>query len=223
MKKTLTTTLLSLTLLAGCTTDAYEKGDGQYSLIQADFVEAHANSQRMIDYVETDNNERLTVGQPFTKEWIKTADSLYRSVIFYRREGTTVNDVNISQIVTPSLICIDTLIKRKIKMRMDPINFESLWLSKNKRYLNASIYLKTGKADDTEARHTLSIVSDSVRNSKDGKKTLCLRLYHDQGDIPEHYSAQSYFSIPLKEITADSIQMTIQTYNGLITKCIGIR
>ncbi len=222
MKK-IVTALFLLTLIVACTTDAYEKGDGTYSLMRGDFVEAHANSQLMIDYAETDNDERLTIAQPFTKEWVKTPDSLYRCVIFYQLNGKTAEEVSIAHIATPSLVSIDTLKRKGIKVKMDPIIFESLWLGKNKKYLNASIYLKSGKTDAEDAAHRLSIVNDSVRNNKDGKKTICLRLYHDQGGLPEYYSVQSYFSIPLKEITADSIQMTIQTYNGPITKCIGIR
>ena len=36
---------LTAALLASCENDTYDKGEGAYSYLQADFVEAHANGE----------------------------------------------------------------------------------------------------------------------------------------------------------------------------------
>ena len=44
---------------SSCTQDAYDKGEGKYSLMRADFVEAHANAEKKIDQIITDEGEQL--------------------------------------------------------------------------------------------------------------------------------------------------------------------
>ena len=65
-------------LLAACETDSYDKGTGENSLTMGDLMTAHANSDKAIDYVTTDNDEKLILSQPVTAKWITTADSTYR-------------------------------------------------------------------------------------------------------------------------------------------------
>lgn len=48
----------------------------------------------------------------------------------------------------------------------------------------------------------------------DGTTTQHLTLYHDQGGVPEYYSQRTYVSIPLSDIHADFIILTINTYDG---------
>ena len=48
-----------LWLVAACTIDAYDKGEGDYSLTTAELVEAHVGSDKQVDYVDTDLGERL--------------------------------------------------------------------------------------------------------------------------------------------------------------------
>lgn len=215
--------ILSPMLLSACTTDAYEKGEGTYSQLQADFVEAHSSAERKVDYVVTDSDERLIVSQPVGRDWITTPDSLYRCVIYYHRNGTMAENVSITEIGTVSPISADTLRKRDIKMKMDPLTFQSLWVSKNKRYLNACIYLKSGTTTVPLVAHRLAVVSDSVVTHPNHRQTLCLSLYHDQGGVPEYYSSQTYFSVALKAFTADSIRFSMNTYDGLVTKVVSIR
>ena len=204
---------LLLLLLNACTQDAYEKGEGRYSLMRADFVEAHSNSEKMIDYVTTDEDVKLQLEEPIGYSWVNTADSLYRAVYYYNLlDDGRAQVISAGRVGIPSIMPKDSL--KKQPMKMDPIRIESLWIGKNKRYLNASIYLMTGSTDNKEAVHQLAIICDSVLQHKNGKKTAWLRLYHDQGGVPEYYSQRTYFSLPLYDMTVDSLQLTIRTYDG---------
>ena len=46
-------------LLTSCTRDAYEKGEGAYSLMRGDFAEANVNSNCEITSITTDDGETL--------------------------------------------------------------------------------------------------------------------------------------------------------------------
>ena len=68
-------------------------------------------------------------------------------------------------------------------LRTDPVGFESLWLSKNKSYINLSLLLKSGKTEADDAMHALGIVSYGTTTDADRRRTLHLTLYHDQGGV----------------------------------------
>ena len=55
---------LTAALLASCENDTYDKGEGAYSNMQADFVEAHANGEKEKDYVITDHGDSLSLVTP---------------------------------------------------------------------------------------------------------------------------------------------------------------
>ena len=50
---------LTSSLLTSCTQDAYEKGEGEYSLMRGDFAEANVNSNREVTSITTDEGETL--------------------------------------------------------------------------------------------------------------------------------------------------------------------
>ena len=52
--------------LFSCTTDAYDKGEGELSQMRADMVEAHVNAEKYVDYVLTDDGDSLPAVKPFT-------------------------------------------------------------------------------------------------------------------------------------------------------------
>lgn len=217
-------TLLAGALLWGCTTDAYDKGEGEYSLMQADFVEAHANSSKEIDYVITDNDERMTLSQPAARNWVKTPDSLYRAVLYYKKAEQTVDVVSLAQVSVASIVRTDSLEKKtKEKVKTDPLTLESMWLSKNKHYLNVGFYIKVGTTDNDKAIHRIGVVSDTLMTNGDGTKTYHLRLYHDQGGVPAYYSQHSYFSLPIQSLKADSIRFTVNTYKGEVVRMFKIK
>ena len=77
--------LLLSVALASCTTDAYDKGEGKYSLMRGEFVEAYADEHKHIPYITTDDGELLPLLQDFTANWVTTADSTYRCRVYYNK------------------------------------------------------------------------------------------------------------------------------------------
>ena len=210
---------------SSCTQDAYEKGEGKYSLMRADFVEAHANGQKEIDRITTDDGDQFAITKAFTTKWVTTADSTYRCILYYNKveEGSgkyAAEPISIGQVSCPKVTPLSKLDK---EMKTDPVKFESVWLSKTGKYLNLSFYLMTGSTDDEKASQTLNIVQDTIMTNSDATRTSHLRLYHDQAGIPEYYSTQVYVSILTSRIEADSVSISINTYKGPVTKSFSLR
>ena len=207
-----------------CTQDAYDKGEGKYSLMRGDFVEAHANGQKQIDFFLTDDGDRFTMKNTVSPKWVTTADSTYRCILYYNKveeePGKTFAEaISIGQVPCPRIIPLAELDK---EMKTDPVRFESAWVSKSAKYLNLSLYVMTGTTDDEEASQKLSVVRDTLMTNPDNTRACHLRLFHDQGGIPEYYSSQVYVSIRLDSIDADSVIMNINTYKGKISKSFKI-
>ena len=213
MKKILiSTALLSLSILnSSCTIDAYEKGEGDYSLMTAEFVEAYVGSDKTVAYVETDDGQRLALQAGFTTTWIQTADTTYRALLYYNKvRASEVEPVRMSRVGV--LQCRDSV---KGGLKTDPLYIESAWLSKNLKYLNLRLCLLTGSTDDEEAQHVIGLVRDTLASTP---SHLRLQLYHDQGGCPEYYSFVTYASIPLADIAADTITLNINTYEGMMSR-----
>lgn len=210
---------VALLLFAACTQDAYEKGTGIDSYVQADFVEAHANADKKMDYAVTDEDQRLTMMSLRSASWMTKADTIYRAILYYEQYGALTNPVRLSKVSVAHIIHKDSV---KSGIKTDPLTLESVWVSTNKRYLNVGFYLKTGSTSDDEAMQLLAVIGDTLMTNADNTHTLWLRLYHDQGGVPEYYSTHSYFSLPLQDLTADSIRLTVNTYQGEVVKTLSI-
>jgi len=216
--------ILLVMLAVSCEQDAYEKGEGPYSLMRADFVEAHANGQKEIDYFVTDDGETLWLTETMTAKWLTTADSIYRCVFYYNKVER--DDNYLAQPYSVGLIpCASILEMEEVggRMKTDPVRFESAWMSRSGKYLNLSLYLLTGTTEDEKALQRLAIVCDTVVSHANGIRTKHLLLYHDQGDVPEYYSTQAYISLLSKDIDADSVRISINTYKGMIEKSIAVK
>jgi hypothetical protein len=105
----------------------------------------------------------------------------------------------------------------------DPVKFESIWKSKSGKYLNLHLQLKTGYTEDTTAIQKLAFVSDDVIAHPDGRRTLSVRLHHDQGGVPEYYSTQAYLSIPTVDLLVDSVCFYLNTYSGAVVKTLSVK
>jgi 16S rRNA A1518/A1519 N6-dimethyltransferase RsmA/KsgA/DIM1 with predicted DNA glycosylase/AP lyase activity len=77
---------LSVLLLFSCTTDSYDKGEGRYSLLQADFAELTINSEKQGVSFLTDEGEQYQIATPLSASWIETADTVYRAYLYYKKE-----------------------------------------------------------------------------------------------------------------------------------------
>ena len=220
MGRAIALSVLLFSLILSCTRDAYEKGEGTYSLMRADLVEAHVRNDSLIDHIITDDGDQLTLTIPRKQSWVKKCDTLYRALFYYnKKENKQAEVISSTMINTMNIVPVDSV---KKGMKTDPIKLESMWIGNNKRFLNVGLYLKTGQSTDAKALHRLGIVCDSIQTNTDGTRTLCARFYHDQGGIPEYYSARTYLSIPLYNLTTDSLQLTVQTYDGIVTKRFAI-
>ena len=207
--------IIAALLFAACESDSYDKGMGESSLTTADLLMAHANSNKAIDYVITDDNTTLTVDEPVTAKWITTADSTYRAVAYYNKGGNgKAQIVSIGRV--PTLVPVDSV----EKVVTDPITFESMWRSKNGTFLNLSIWIKVGNTSIEDAHQTIGLLRNKVTKAEDGRTTTHLTLLHSQGDVPEKYSTQYFLSIPRDSIPTDSVHISINTYSGQVEKTI---
>ena len=200
-----------LSTLISCTQDAYEKGEGEYSLLRGDFVEAVVNSNKQVAKIITDDGDEMLVTSPYTAKWIAKADTTYRCMLYYNKVDGKAEVVSMGQVPCAAIM---PLSKFEKELKTDPVKFESTWMSKTGRYLNLSIQVKSGVTDDTTAVQSLAIVSDTLITHPDGKQIRSLILHHDQGNVPQYYSTQVYISIPTNRIDADSVRISINSYDG---------
>ena len=207
-------------LNCSCSKDTYDKGDGQYSYLRGDFAEALVGADKEIVSLITDEGETLPLLQPYAAKWITRSDTIYRCMLYYNKvrdsKGQYVAEaISVGEVPCPLIVPLSEL---EVEMKTDPVKFESAWMSKTGRYVNLSFSLKTGKSEDDAAVHSLRVVQDTIMTNPDGTATSYLRLYHDQGGVPEYYSAHAYASIITSQIPADSVRISINTYNGVVEK-----
>ena len=201
--------LMILPLLLSCSKEGYETGNGSYSYVKADFVEAHTVASKEFDRAVTDANEQLVLTPHAFGEWAETADSTYRALLV---------PLQIVRVLTVKYA--DTT--RPDTLKTDPVTFQSLWKSKNGRYLNVGFYVKTGQ--DGELRNglqTIGLRKDSVVVDAAGRRQVYITFIHDQHQVPQYYSSRAYMSLPLQGEDRTSVfHLTIHTYKGVIQRSI---
>ena len=202
--------LLTLVTITACTQDSYEKGEGAYSQMMAELADAHVNSDKRVDYVDTDEGERLVLSKSASASFITKADTTYRVSFYYKKVDDKVESLAMGRVSV-----LSPLSAKDIKdMKTDPVRIESMWVGKSKKYANLSLYLMTGTTDSDSLKQVLGCRRDALVTNTDGTRTLRLTLYHNQGDVPEYYSQRVYLSIPIKGVKADSVWLTVNTYEG---------
>lgn len=213
-----------LITLTACTSEAYDSGDGQNSYLTADLVLLRTSPDKSVRSALLDDDTELLFSNPFAQEWLARPDSVYRALLYYDKTVAT-SDAAASNPTSTSIVRARSVrsvsVLRPVEaedmetLRTDPVGFESLWMSKNKSYINLSLLLKSGKAEGDEALHALGVVSDGTTTDAAGRRTLHLTLYHDQGGVPAYYTVQQYVSIPTQLLEeADTVELTLNTYNG---------
>ncbi len=211
-------TLLTVILLfISCHSEHYKTGDGKYSYLRSDFVEAHTSTVGVFDYVVTDDGDTLSM-QPYMKvSWAQTPDSLYRCLLYYNHVNGYAEPVSARSV--PVVACkkaadIDTVF-------MDKLTFESVWISRNRKYLNVGFSVKTGKDGTTDRTQRIGLVCDSIVNRTNGRKDMYLRIFHEQNGVPEYYSSKGYMSLPLQGTSeGTTIHLSANTYNGKVEKTV---
>ncbi len=209
--------ILWLPLLIACQRDSYEKGEGRYSLLQADFACLTVDSEKQGVSFITDEGEHYLLRNPVKASWIETADTVYRTYLYY-------NKVEDGKAQAKSIGILPTLIARDAKdfkrQPQDPVGMESVWLTRNGKYLNMGLLLKNGRDDNgKEGTHALALVLDEVRQNADQTQTVYYRLLHEQRESPQYYTNRRYVCIllPTKE-RPDSVCLTVNTYDGVVVR-----
>ena len=86
MKKNVLYIILSvLPLCLSCETDSYEKGQGKYSLMQTDLADVTVDSGKHAIAFTTDDGDSYSLTSPTTVQWMQTADTTYRAIIYYNK------------------------------------------------------------------------------------------------------------------------------------------
>lgn len=218
-----------LLLFVACTNDGYDTGDGSLSNMRADFVEAHTNSSAYINQIVTDDGETLSLTKALSISWATKPDTLYRALLYYNKVLSSsgsyqAEPISISQIPVLEITDIADITNGVVT---DPVSFTSAWKSKNGKYINLDFYIKIGSDNGSFGSQAISIVYDGAQTTDSGARHVSLRLYHDQNGVPEYYSTETFVSISLADFPitltqGDEIELTINTYDGTITKSFTI-
>lgn len=205
-----------------CTQDGYDKGDGVYSLMQGDFVEAQVDASKKLISLTTDDGVTMPLTQPYAARWITTADTVYRCMLYYNKvkdaQGRTAAEiVSISPVPCASLV---SLSKFKSKLKTDPVKLQSVWMSKSGKYLNMYLQLMIGNPEDTSAVQQIALVCDTVFTYPDSTRTCSIVLHHDQNRQPEYYSTDAWLSLPVSSLPMDSFRLSVNTYSGPVVKTL---
>ncbi|MBR1463903.1 MAG: NigD-like N-terminal domain-containing protein [Prevotella sp.] len=207
-------------LMLSCTTEDYETGNGEYSFMRADFVETATDSQGAFVSAVTDEGEQLMFASPFKVSWKTASDSTYRALLYYQKKDGEVTPFTVSTVSVPTVRMTSSL---KSAMKTDPVTLESIWQSKQNEYINMGLLLKTGNPDESDNRHVVGMMCDTVYEHPDRYRHIRLRFYHDQHQMPEYYSSKVYVSIPMKKLPCtiargDTVTVAVNSYEGLREK-----
>lgn len=207
--------LLLLLFITSCENDPYGSGDGHYSKMTTEFGEAKYDVNGCAYKFVTDADEILNFTAPVGTPDSNKVDKSIRSLLYYNltEEKNLVEPLTINTVLTANVIE-----KGKLSdLGDDPLKIESVWLSKNKKYLNLSLQIKTSLPEDKKMKHKLGLVFTDFNS-----ETADLFLIHDDGGIPANYSVKCYFSTPVSSIKSQvpeckTVRITANTFKGMQT------
>lgn len=211
--------------LMACENDAYRIGEGALSNMRADFVEAQTDADANAVSIETDDGEQMYFSQAVRVSWMERPDTVYRALLYYNKveadDGTyRAEPLAMSQVLVPQIVPFENL---EGGLKADPVDFVSSWTSRNGKYLNLELGVKTGSVDGSYGTQTLGVICLGVDERTDGTRLVRLSLYHDQAGVPEYYTTDAYVSIdvsrlPVEPSAGDDVSIDIGTYDGTVTR-----
>ncbi|MGN0069451.1 MAG: hypothetical protein ACI350_06950 [Prevotella sp.] len=212
--------VMALSCMAmGCTDENYDTGDGKYSYMRTDFVEAHVDANRSVDFLVTDEGVRLVPTSTCAGSWITRPDTVYRAIFYYNVNEKPVVSSQVEPLALSPVPVLRPYPEGTFKeMKTDPVAFESAWMSASGTYVNLGLLLMSGKPDAEDAAQAVGLVDYGTVEHADGHTCAHACLYHDQGNVPEYYYNRQYVSIPMEKFTADTLRLTINTYSGVVEK-----
>jgi hypothetical protein len=133
--------------------------------------------------------------------------------------GIEVKTISLTSIPTP-LVRMKEDVKEQ---QTDPVVFNSAWMSREGRYINLGLSVKTGVAESVDEKQTIGLMCDEITTDSEGHRHYSLTLLHAQNGVPEYYSAELFLSIasyrlPVKPAKGDTLTITINTYKGKTEK-----
>ena len=198
-------------LLLSCSVGGYEEGEGEYSLLRADFCELIATDSGESAVALADDGAELRLYPPVKADWLAKPDSSYRALLYYKVADGGGEPVAVSRmpVLVPSI---------GVDLPSDPVSFESAWRSG--KYANVAFYVKTGVADGVSPKHTIGVSMDSISVAVPGDTIAHLSLRHDQGGTPGYYSQKVYASIPLATLPSGAVEIAVADMDGGLRKII---
>ena len=236
--------VVAAALLASCTTEQYDSGDGKLSYLRSDFVEACTDAQSRMSSFTTDEQLSLQVEGTPKVSWMTTPDSTYRALVYYaapssssalssssssasftERSAQNLASAPVKVFIVNNVLC--PKIKRlqtSAPPKTDPVSFVALWLSANRKYVNITFDVKTGSSgSDADGQSIGAVLTDMTRNA-DGTLTAHITFCHDQGNVPQYYSSRQYASLAVAQMQdADSASIVINSYKGKVVKTISLK
>lgn len=202
--------------VGACSTDSYETGDGELTYMVTEMVDMHLKGST-IQSITNDDDVQLKFSPTLkVDKSLERPDTTYRWMLTYTRKG----DDPINVLGSDRVPVLEPVIEEKAyTAKKDPVLLQSVWRSRNSKYLNLYVGLVSGTATD---KHRLDIVADSVTQLADGTSCHHISLRHDQNNIPQYYTYDAFVSVPLENYAKnDSVAVTIFTYEG--KKALGCR
>lgn len=239
--------VVAAALLASCTTEQYDSGDGKWSYLRSDFAEVCTDAQSRMSSFTTDEQLSLQVEGTPKVSWMTTPDSTYRALVYYAAPGSSsasgpsssssssasftersaqnlasapVKVFTVNNVLCPKIKRLQTL----APLKTDPLSFVALWLSANRKYVNITFDVKTGTSgSDADGQSIGAVLTDMTRNA-DGTLTAHITFCHDQGNVPQYYSSRQYASLAVAQMQdADSASIVINSYKGQVVKTISLK
>lgn len=205
--------LMALIGMASCQNEGYDTGDSEYSYITAELALLHTNSNKAVAYATLDDGSSLQFASKFTTKWTDKSDTVYRALLYYDKAldgSTTVKARGVTQVPVIGIVKQEDV----KNMCTDPLDIESVWMAKNKTFINLSLLLKSGTTE-SDNQQSIGLVELSRSVDADNRKRVVLQVYHDQGNVPQYYTVQQYASIDLTKLDANIVEIQANTYNGV--------
>ena len=226
----ITTAAAGMVMLAlavsACSSDAYDTGDGSLSYMRADFVKAFADHDGKFTAAITDDDLSLTLQPAIAAGW-SAPDTVCRALLYYdaaqlsesAREAA-VRPVAIGRVLMPKVVNRSVL---AADLPTDPVVMETAWRSNNHKYINLGLQLKTGTTDGNVAAQAIGWVYTGSTTLDSGAQRHSFMLAHSQNGVPQYYSTPLYVSLSLDELPVklgdgDEIEVSVNTYKGVVSR-----
>lgn len=204
--------------VASCRNEGYDTGDGKYSYLTAEFALLHTNASCAVTRATLDDGTSLQVATPFTADWVQKGDTIYRALLYYDKTDDSAALVNVRGAAQIPVLGVVPASEVK-QMPTDPVDVESVWVSKNRQYINVSLLLKSGSST-ADSRQAVGVVLLSEGTDADGRRRVSLRLCHAQNSVPEYYTVQQYVSIDAAALGTGVVELHVNTYKGEVVKTV---